>query len=312
MAKLLPILTCQNPDTPSFHVVAPSLPNFGFSSAAKKRGFGLKQYAETCNKLMLLLGYNEYGKLVLYCLSILVSTILDVLVTQGGDWGYLITRTLGHLYSGHCKASHINMSPMAPPKFSNHPYLFISNLLMKPSARDRSAVERTNIYRAEGSGYAVQQSSKPQTIGYALADSPVGLLAWIYEKLHDWTDDYRWTADEILTWVSIYWFPTAGPAASCRIYYEVSHDPQLRDFVLTGRIPNVLYGVVHMPKEVVAAPKAWTAQMGKVVHETEADRGGHFAAYECPDFIARDVQRMFGKDGGAYGVLSSASKTGYI
>lgn len=88
-------------------------------------------------------------------------------------------------------------------------------------------------------GYFNEQSTKPQTIGYALADSPVALLAWIYEKLHDWTDDYPWTEDEILTWVSIYWFSTAGPAASVRIYYEASHSAEFKITSPAKWIPHV-------------------------------------------------------------------------
>lgn len=88
-------------------------------------------------------------------------------------------------------------------------------------------------------GYFHAQSTKPQTIGYALADSPVALLTWIYEKLHDWTDDYPWTDDEILTWVSIYWFSTAGPAASVRIYYEAAHSAQFRIGAGEKWVPHV-------------------------------------------------------------------------
>lgn len=93
---------------------------------------------------------------------------------------------------------------------------------------EKQGLERSKWFEQSGSGYFRLQASKPQTIGYALADSPVGLLAWMYEKLHDWTDEYPWTKDEILTWVSIYWFSTAGPAASLRIYYEAMHSEKFR------------------------------------------------------------------------------------
>lgn len=85
---------------------------------------------------------------------------------------------------------------------------------------EKAGYAHSKWFASEGTGYYAQQTTKPQTIGYSMADSPVGLLAWIYEKLHDWTDSYAWSDDEILTWVSIYWFSTAGPAASQRIYYE--------------------------------------------------------------------------------------------
>lgn len=88
-------------------------------------------------------------------------------------------------------------------------------------------------------GYFNEQSTKPQTIGYALADSPVALLAWIYEKLHDWTDEYPWTEEEILTWISFYWFSTAGPAASVRIYYEAAHSKEFKSSSAAKWVPHV-------------------------------------------------------------------------
>jgi pimeloyl-ACP methyl ester carboxylesterase len=184
--------------------VAPSLPNFGFSEGVKKRGFGYVQYAETVNKLMLQLGYDQY-------------------VTQGGDWGFAITRALGLLYPQHCKASHVNYFPSSSPTFSKTPLLAIQHALTPYTARDKAGFERTNWFQTEGKGYYTEQCTKPQTLAYALNDSPLALLAWIYEKLHDWTDEYPWTDEEIFTWISIYQFSRAGPGAAHRIYYEVQH-----------------------------------------------------------------------------------------
>ena len=200
--QILPLLS--RPAGPAFHIVAPSLPNYGFSSSVKTRGFAGAQYAETCHKLMLKLGYNEY-------------------VTQGGDWGYYITRAIGALYPEHCKASHINMIMVGPPAFSKNPILALQHSLRPYNAQEKAGFARTNWFQKEGSGYYSEQATKPQTLAYALNDSPVALLAWMYEKLHDWTDAYPWTDDEIFTWVSIYAFSTAGPGAAHRIYYEVVH-----------------------------------------------------------------------------------------
>lgn len=186
----------------SFNVVAPSLPNFGWSQGCVKKGFGLAQYAETCDQLMRNLGYKKY-------------------VTQGGDWGMYITRAIGLMYPQRCMASHINMIRASPPTFGKHPILALQHALTPFSEADRKGFERSEWFINEGSAYRTLQSTKPQTIGYAWQDSPVALLAWMVEKLHDWTDDYPWTDDEILDWVSIYYFSTAGPAASARIYYEV-------------------------------------------------------------------------------------------
>jgi len=153
---------------------------------------------------MLQLGYNEY-------------------VTQGGDWGFYITRGIGYLYPEHCKASHINMIRGLQPTFSKHPVLALQHAVTPYSEKDKAGFQRTEWFAKEGRGYFMEQSTKPQTLAYALNDSPVALLAWIYEKLHDWTDSYPWTEDEIFTWVSIYQFSRAGPGAAHRIYYEVMH-----------------------------------------------------------------------------------------
>lgn len=202
VTRLLPLLA--QPGGPAFHIVAPSLPNYGFSEGVKKRGFAAAQYAELCHKLMLQLGYSEYA-------------------TQGGDWGAILTRTIGFFYPEHCKASHINMVHGVKPTFTQNPILALQHSLAPYTAAEKAGFERTSWFRKEGRGYFIEQSTKPQTLAYALNDSPVALLAWIYEKLHDWTDSYPWTDDEILTWVSIYQFSRAGPGAAHRIYYEVSH-----------------------------------------------------------------------------------------
>jgi hypothetical protein len=167
----------------------------------------------------------------------------------------------------------------------------------------------------EGSGYRSHQSTKPQTLGYAFADSPVALLAWIYEKLHDWTDNYPWTEEEVCTWMSIYWFSTAGPAANVRIYYEAVHewdDPSTR--VTRDRTKEwigggVKLGLSHSPRELSVLPSSWTRTQGQVVYEKSWDSGGHFFAWEKPEHLLHDVRAMFGKDGGAYGVVPG--KAGY-
>ena len=195
------------------------------------------------------------------------------------------------------------MIPLQSPIWTKNPLLALQNILIPYSKRDQLGLARSQWFAKEGSGYRIEQSTKPQTIGYALSDSPVALLAWIYEKLHDWADDYPWTDDEVLTWVSIYWFSTAGAAASARIYYESAHDLELTSLISGGWIPYVKYGVAHLPKEVFIIRKFWARQLGTIVHESESERGGHFAAWEKPEFIADDLKQMFGKEGGAYGVI---------
>lgn len=284
--KILPLLAKEGGSAPGFDVVALSLPNYGWSDGVKKAGFAIPQYAETCHKLMLSLGYDKY-------------------VTQGGDWGYFITRCIGYKYPDHCLASHINMILAMPPTFKSNPILALQNAITPYSERDKKGFARAQWFQNEGSGYFKLQSTKPQTLGYGLSDSPVALLAWIYEKLHDWTDSYPWTDDQILTWISIYWFSKAGPAANARIYYEHVHS----GLTLPNYIPRVKLGVAHFPKELRIVPRLWAKTMGPLVYESESDSGGHFAAWERPEVIAGDLQKMFGKNGPCYKIIEG--RTGY-
>ncbi|THV49241.1 hypothetical protein BGAL_0205g00190 [Botrytis galanthina] len=287
--KILPHL--QSPAStssphPSFHIVAPSLPNFGFSSGVKKRGFAMVQYAETLNKLMIKLGYDEY-------------------VTQAGDWGFWITRSIGKLYSKHCKASHLNMIYAQPPTLFSNPFEKIGDMFMPYSELEKRTVERRKWFQAES--YNVLQSTKPQTLAYGLADSPVALLGWIYEKLHDWSDEYPWTDDEILTWVSIYYFSTAGPGAPQRIYYETMHTSEDNECTvekLQQWTADVKLGLAYNPKDLENVPKRWGRTLGNVVYEVENDSGGHFYSHEKPDLLVRDLRAMFGKGGGAFSILN--------
>jgi len=152
-------------------------------------------------------------------------------------------------------------------------------------------------------GYYAEQTTKPQTLGFSLADSPVGLLAWIYEKLVTWTDSYPWTDDEVLTWVSIYWFSRAGPAASVRIYYESALTVNRARFPKT----SVPIGLSFFPKELLHLPRALLRAQGKIVFESEHEVGGHFAAYEQPEALVGDLRKMFGKSGPAAGVVPGCS-----
>ncbi|EMD39696.1 hypothetical protein CERSUDRAFT_81075 [Gelatoporia subvermispora B] len=287
--KIIPLLTAASLDQPSFHVVALSLPGYGFSEAPKKPGFAQAQFAEVANKLMLALGYNEF-------------------VTQGGDWGYFITRKMASVYGGKSvKAWHTNFAAAGFPSFFSNPLTFLTALVKPWSAAERAGLERTQWFRKHGRGYFEEQSTRPQTLGYSLADSPAGLLAWIYEKLVQWTDGYPWEDDEVLTWISIYWFSRAGPAASVRIYCETQRAGDWEHtMTLWSRIP---LGLSFFPKELVVIPRLWARTIGNVVSETEHEHGGHFAAHEKPQELVTDVRKMFVKNGPAYGVVSG--KDGY-
>ncbi|KAJ7910678.1 Alpha/Beta hydrolase protein [Mycena leptocephala] len=271
--KLLLLLTKGTDDFPAFHVVAMSLPGFGFSQAPSTKGFGLAQYAEVGNKLMLALGYNEY-------------------VTQGGDWGYPITCKIAELYGGkYSKAWHTNMTIGEPPKSPTKSAL---------TDREKAGLKRTSWFNRLGNGYLHQQSTQPQTLGYSLADSPAGLLGWIYEKLVNWSDAYPWEDDEVLTWISIYWFSRGGPTASLRIYYEVDINSA---YSVSETPPTIPLGLSHFPMDILVFPKSWTRGMGNIVFDGEHESGGHFAAYERPQDLADDLRKMFGKGGPAFGVV---------
>lgn len=231
-------------------------------------------------------------------------------VMQGGDLGYLITRFMAMKYGPqHCKAYHINSTAPAEPTATSHPELHAKLQTTPLSKEETAGLERTAWFSKEGKGYIKQQSTKPQTIGYSLTDSPVGLLAWIYEKLHDWSDNYAWTDDEILTWVCIYYFSKAGPAASSNIYYEIEHKSP-GAFAVAQTYIDVPLGIARFPKDLILLPKLWNHTLGLIVLESESKMGGHFAAWECPDAIVHDLSTMFGKGGGAYNVVAGGS--GYI
>lgn len=222
-----------------------------------------------------------------------------------------ITRCMGMLYPNHCLASHINLIRANPPSFTSNPLLAIQHAITPYTTLERQGIAREHWFNTEGQGYRVLQGTKPQTLGYALADSPAFLLAWLHEKLHDWTDSYPWTDDEILTWVSIYWFSRAGPAANVRIYYEATHQAESRTSKegMSAYVPGVKLGLAYFPKDLGMPPRTWGRTLGKVVYEKTYERGGHFAAWEAPAVILGDLKGMFGKGGPCEGIVEG--KAGY-
>ncbi|KAI0671042.1 alpha/beta-hydrolase [Trametes maxima] len=288
--KLLPILTAGSPDHPSFHVVAPSLPGFGFSEAPNKPGFGGFQYAEVVNKLMLSLGYDEYAY-------------------QGGDMGHIVGVYATNAYGNrHIKAWHTNMPLYRAPTLFSNPLLFLEMLTTPFNKRMQEQLAPAQRFQTKGRGYFLLQSTKPQTLGYSLADSPVGLLAWIYEKLYESVDNYPFTEDEVLEWISIHWFSRAGPAASPRMYYGLTSGNE-RELFDGTRWTSTPLGVAFFPGEPARLPKSWVHTIGKVVFQSEHDAGGHFAAFEQPAKLAGDLRKMFGKGGPVYGIVPG--KDGY-
>ncbi|KAJ5113344.1 epoxide hydrolase [Penicillium angulare] len=282
--KLIPLLT-KGDDGASFDVIAPSLPNFGFSEGAKKRSFGLAQYAETLHKIMIALGYEEY-------------------VIQGGDWGAILARTMTIYYSQHIKSIHINFIPCPPPYPWRNPLRFLSSLVSVPfSAKDRASIARTMSYISIDNAYSKQQSSRPQTLGYGIHDSPVALLAWIYDKLHSWSEGYAWTDEEILTWVKAAVEKPELNEANSNVEGERKNWTSLSQALASVAPASVRIAVAQFKEELVMWPMAWYRVIGNVVKEKEFDRGGHFAAWEVPELLAQDLKEFHGKDGAGYALV---------
>lgn len=221
-------------------------------------------------------------------------------VTQGGDWGFLITRLMAIQYPAHCLATHINTVMASRPTLKS-PLQYLLHAILPYSKEEKAGLARTAQFQVTGNGYSTEQGTKPSTLGFSLADSPLGLLAWIYEKLHDWSDAYPWTDDEVLTWISIYQFSRAGPAASVRIYLEarglLKDGGDLRRRA-AGYVPGVKLGLSYFPRELLVLPLRWGRTLGPVVFEARHEAGGHFAAYERPEELAGDVKKMFGRESG--------------
>ena len=247
----------------AFHLVIPALPGYGFSDKPTQTGWGLTRIAANWHALMQRLGYDEY-------------------VAQGGDWGSAVTHTLARQKPKGLKAIHTNLPVVMPPP----PY---DNLTPDEAAMLGAMA---HYQRFEG-GYSAQQMSRPQTLGYGLADSPVGQAAWIFEKLQSWTDSDGsplniFSYDEILDSIMMYWLPNCG-ASSARLYWESFEGA----FVVTEPVP-VPCGYSVFPKEIYKAPRSWAERCTpQLIHWNELPKGGHFAALEQPELFASEVTACF-------------------
>jgi pimeloyl-ACP methyl ester carboxylesterase len=248
----------------AFHVVAPSLPGFGFSIPLEEPGWNHGRIARAWAELMRRLGYAHYG-------------------AQGGDTGSIVSPELGRVAPANVIGVHINGGLAFP---SGDPADF-EGLTAAEQAR-LAAAERL---RQVGTGYADIQSTRPQTLAYALNDSPVGQLAWIVDKFHEWTDptyelpEEAVDVDQLLTDVTLYWL-TGTAASSAHLYYEVRTAPEPSD----GR-SEVPTGVAVFPSDPAIRRNA--EREHNVVHWSEFTRGGHFAAMEAPDLLVGDIRSFF-------------------
>jgi epoxide hydrolase len=244
--------------TDAFHVVCPSLPGFGFSGKPTATGWGVPRIADAWCTLMERLDYPRFA-------------------AHGGDWGAIVTSAIGEAHPDRLVGIHLTM-PLAAPEpgdaDSEDPYAVAAL-----AARQR--------YRREGSGYSQQQSTRPQTIGYGLTDSPAGQAAWILEKFREWTDcdghpENAISRDAMLDTITIYW-ATASAASSARLYWESFRSGQLGPV----RVPTA---VAAFPKEISRSTPTWAARRYDLQRWTDLPRGGHFPALEQPDLLVADIR----------------------
>jgi epoxide hydrolase len=244
----------------AFHVICPSLPGYGFSGKPTGTGWGVEKIAEAWETLAARLGYDRYG-------------------AQGGDWGGAVTTQIGR-NGGHCVGIHLNM-PIAKPAAGSG----------ELTEDDQQALAAYVEHRKVGTGYSKQQSTRPQTLGYGLVDSPVGQLAWVVEKFWAWADcdghpEKAFSRDELLDNVMMYWVTGSG-ASSARLYWE-----SFNRFVSDGRV-ELPTGVASFPKEILRTPRSWCEEAYNITHWTTMPRGGHFAAFEQPQLFVDDVRAFF-------------------
>ncbi|MEM7096648.1 MAG: epoxide hydrolase family protein [Pseudomonadota bacterium] len=250
----------------AFHVVCPSLPGYGFSAQPAQTGWGVEKIAKVWNDLMQRLGYERY-------------------FAQGGDWGSAVTTAIGIANLGQCVGIHVNMPNARATKAA----------LENPDDADKRALAGAGYYQQWGAGYSKQQSTRPQTLGYGLVDSPMGQAMWIIEKFYEWTDcdghpENVLTKDELLDNVMYYWWRGNG-ASSGRLYWESFNIAFGGEGDNTVSLPT---GCSIFPKEIVPTPRSWAETRYKnIVYWNELDKGGHFAAFEQPELFIAEIRKCF-------------------
>jgi len=255
----------------AFHVVVPSVPGFGFSDKPSERGYGPAQMGDIFAKLMERLGYQRYG-------------------AQGGDWGSAITRRLAAEHPNRVIGLHLNLISAEPPPGVDDPEAGV------PAAELERMRERQAFWAPER-GYSDIQGTKPQTLGYALNDSPAGQAAWIIDKVHILCDcprghEQKFTKDELLANITLYWVTQTATSAS-RIYFESRRQAGNGTGGNAGYL-EVPTGAALFPNEIALPPRKWAEARFNIVHWTEMPRGGHFAALEEPELYVEDVRAFFG------------------
>jgi pimeloyl-ACP methyl ester carboxylesterase len=246
----------------AFHVVAPSLPGYGFSDKPNGAGWSVARTAAAWMTLMARLGYERW-------------------VAQGGDWGSAVTTAIAIARPKACAAIHLNMPLIYPGPEE----------MAELTAAEKASLASIAYYRDRDSAYSKQQGTRPQSLGYGLVDSPAGQAAWIYEKMWAWTDNRgapedALTRDEILDNIMLYWLPATG-ASSARLYWE---SPAA---FATAKV-DLPTGVSIYPKEIFRPSRRWAEKhLTRIIHWNELDRGGHFAAWEQPQLFVAEMRKCF-------------------
>jgi len=246
----------------AFHLVCPSLPGYGFSGKPTVTGWGVEKIAQSWNQLMIRLGYESY-------------------FAQGGDWGAAVTRAIASQNLGACQGVHLNMPIVAPDR----------DTMDDLTAEEEEALAGLKHYRDWDSGYSKQQSTRPQTLGYGLVDSPVGQAAWIMEKFWAWTDNQGHPEDvlgrdELLDNIMMYWLNACG-ASSARLYWE--------SFGKRSNTPVELpVGLSIFPREIFKCSERWARKSYlNLIQFNVLEKGGHFAAFEQPELFVQQVRECF-------------------
>jgi microsomal epoxide hydrolase len=251
----------------AFDVVCPSMPGYGFSEHARTPGMDAERIAALWAELMHGLGYARFG-------------------AQGGDWGAMVSTYLGANHAEMVAGIHLNMVIAFPPDPANP-----LDGLTQDEVVDMMPMQH---FLQEETGYQRIQGTKPQTLGYALNDSPAGLAAWIVEKFRTWSDcdgdvERRFTKDELLTNVMLYWVPETATSAA-RLYYEMMHAGKFPPQGFRVKVPTAC---AIFPKEIVKPPRKWVDRLYDVRRWTRFAAGGHFAAMEEPAALVEDVRAFF-------------------
>lgn len=251
-------------ESDAFHLVLPTMPGYGFSGKPTETGWGVERIGRAWGVLMERLGYEKY-------------------FAQGGDWGSSVTHSIAMTQTDHCAGAHVNFAFVTPSE----------QVMTDLTDFEQKAIEKLQYYLDVDGGYSKEQGTRPQTIGYSLVDSPVGLAAWIIEKFWAWTDNNgspedAVTRDEMLDNVMMYWLSESG-ASAARLYWE--------SMSLLGETQppiHIPFGVSVFPHDIFIASERWYRERcSDLRYFNILSNGGHFAATEKPEVFVDELRKCF-------------------